>query len=139
MNMFRGLKEDMNSCLRKRMKRQLNQIMKTIQDMRNGLTLSSWSGSYIGSPTEGYRRVCLRMSWTTFFPEIWPAFAIPFFQRFKNRPKIYHPKPDSYTENPPTPSHLQQALVSPQASVGMETLLTRKSCRTLALQPSRLT
>lgn len=101
MNMFTGLKEDINSCLRKRMKRQLNQIMKTIQDMRNGLSLSSWSGSYIGSPTEGYRRVCLRMSWTTFFPEIWPAFAIPFFQRFKNRPKIYHPKPDSYTENPP--------------------------------------
>lgn len=117
--------------------------MKTIQDMRNGLTLSFWSDSYIGSPTEGYRRVCLRMSWTgkwSFFPEIWPGCDIPFFQRFKEIDlKTSHPKPGSYTENPPPLSHLQQALVSPQASVSMETLMTRKSCRTLALQPSRWT
>lgn len=46
------------------MKRQLNEIMKTIQDVKNGLTLSSWSDSHIDNPTEDYRRVCLRMSWT---------------------------------------------------------------------------
>lgn len=40
---------------------------------------------------------------------------------------------------PPPLSDLQQALVSSQVSVGMETLLTQKSCTTLATEPSRLT
>lgn len=74
----------------------------------------------------------------SFFSEIWPGFAIPFFQRFKKKDLKYHTQSLVLILRTPL-SHLQQAPVSPQASVGMETLLTWKSCRTLATQPSRLT